>query len=1105
MNGLALITLQIIFTALIILLLYRLKNIFGLALLFIFVGSNQYLQAILASTVYVPIWGNYMVSPGSVVIFSSSLFAILLIYLKEDVHQTRTLIYGVVLSNITLTLMTYFSASALVLKGALNLMSVPVELFNVDKQIFLIGTSVLVLDAFFIVVIYEALIFKLEKLGLFLRILITMLAVLYFDAIVFTTGNFLMSPQYKTILVSQLVGKTYSGCIYGSILYLYLVYWDHQRYLSRQTIPSRWKDIFFLFTDREEFDLLKTQIKEQELSFATERMHSQEALMRLQTAVESSGESICMVDLEGVFTYINPQFTRLFGYTPEEVIHKEKIRILIHSPKPDEVYKDYVQRLMNKEVIMDESVDRTKDGRVVVIESSTSPILNPQGELTGFLSVQRDITARKQKEKTERFFTEMKQRLSEVSMPHEVASVIMHAADELFNWDSGLINIFNESEGCLKSLYCADIIDGVRQEVDCENDRDLPTNMFYKVLHEGAQLINRTREELDADKGMIPFGDEQHRSASLMFAPISRLNRNIGFASIQSYRMNAFTTADLEIFNQLAEQCGGALERSYANAALRENEQRFRKLFEEGQVGIVMTDMQHRFMRVNSKVSEILGYADEEMCRLTFPEITHPDDLDEDLKLAERVIRGELPSCRTQKRFIRKNGETVWVSLTGSVIRNEAGDPLYGLAMMEDISEQKKRELIDRVFGEMKQHLAEASTPREMANAVMSAADELFGWDACNLEIYSEEDNRIYTIINMDTSDGKKIEYPINADGEVPGPYFKISLQKGPRLVQGDVSQYIREGKAKPFGNINRPSASRMYAPIRRQNHHIGIITIQSYTPGYYKDRDLEIFSELADQCSGALDRAYTAVERQRLQEELMRKEHLAMVGETIQGITHSMKNIFMALDGSVIFIEQAQKEQDWELMERTMPMLRSATTNLYLFLMNMLYYSKKHLPVFQPVTIEMIYEDTRKLLKVAAERAHVEMLFSIEPGAEVIFSDYQRVLQCVLNLGVNGMDAMTKGGQIWFRCKLSKASEYGEDSERMIPVIEVQDTGIGIPEESMRHIFDPFFSTKGSKGTGLGLPSVKQFMEEQEGKVMVDSIPCQGTTFRLVFLHKTE
>lgn len=127
-------------------------------------------------------------------------------------------------------------------------------------------------------------------------------------------------------------------------------------------------------------------------------------------------------------------------------------------------------------------------------------------------------------------------------------------------------------------------------------------------------------------------------------------------------------------------------------AELREGEQRFRRIFDAGPLGMALVDRDYRFTRVNARFCEMLGYTEAELAQATFPQITHPDDVEKDVTLAEHVFDGEIPFYQIEKRYLTKTGESLWASLTATVIRNESGEPLYGLAMVEDITERRRAE-----------------------------------------------------------------------------------------------------------------------------------------------------------------------------------------------------------------------------------------------------------------------------------------------------------------------------------------------------------------------------------------------------------------------------
>ncbi|TAL72841.1 MAG: PAS domain S-box protein, partial [Bacteroidetes bacterium] len=127
----------------------------------------------------------------------------------------------------------------------------------------------------------------------------------------------------------------------------------------------------------------------------TELKIAHEEILKLHRAVESSGEVIFITDRDGLITYINAEFTNLYGYTAWEVIGKTTPRILKSGMMLPENYKYFWDTLLNKDAVRSEYLNKTKDGRLITIEGSANPILNEQKEIIGFIGIQRDITKRK--------------------------------------------------------------------------------------------------------------------------------------------------------------------------------------------------------------------------------------------------------------------------------------------------------------------------------------------------------------------------------------------------------------------------------------------------------------------------------------------------------------------------------------------------------------------------------------------------------------------------------------------------------------------------------------------------------------------------------------
>ncbi|MEH2234983.1 MAG: PAS domain S-box protein [Nostoc sp.] len=125
---------------------------------------------------------------------------------------------------------------------------------------------------------------------------------------------------------------------------------------------------------------------------------------------------------------------------------------------------------------------------------------------------------------------------------------------------------------------------------------------------------------------------------------------------------------------------------------MRESEQRFRAAFHQAAVGIAHLAIDGSWLLVNQKLCDILGYTPEELQLLTFQDITHPDDLNADLKYIDQILADNIQTYSMEKRYFRKDSSIVWVNLTVSLMREVSGEPKYFISVSEDISERKQWE-----------------------------------------------------------------------------------------------------------------------------------------------------------------------------------------------------------------------------------------------------------------------------------------------------------------------------------------------------------------------------------------------------------------------------
>jgi PAS domain S-box-containing protein len=125
---------------------------------------------------------------------------------------------------------------------------------------------------------------------------------------------------------------------------------------------------------------------------------------------------------------------------------------------------------------------------------------------------------------------------------------------------------------------------------------------------------------------------------------------------------------------------------------LKESEEKFRSIFENAPIGMVLVDFNFEFGKINSAFCEMLGYSLEELSSLNFLEITHPDHVERDMEYIQKLINDEIPIYETEKQYIKKESESIWARTTISVLKDDENQPKHFVAMIEDIAAHKQRE-----------------------------------------------------------------------------------------------------------------------------------------------------------------------------------------------------------------------------------------------------------------------------------------------------------------------------------------------------------------------------------------------------------------------------
>ncbi len=184
-------------------------------------------------------------------------------------------------------------------------------------------------------------------------------------------------------------------------------------------------------------------------------------------------------------------------------------------------------------------------------------------------------------------------------------------------------------------------------------------------------------------------------------------------------------------------------ERERAESTARESEERFRATFEQAAVGIAHVSPQGRFLRINQKFCDIVGYTRAEMLARTFQDITYPDDLEVDLDYVRQVLDGEIATYSMVKRYIRKDGTVVWVNLTVALVRDSAGAPDYFISVVEDITARHRAEEESRLLQSITIAVGEAPDLNAALEVVLRKVCAATGWVYGEVWLPCEQDEKL--------------------------------------------------------------------------------------------------------------------------------------------------------------------------------------------------------------------------------------------------------------------------------------------------------------------------------------------------------------------------
>ena len=387
----------------------------------------------------------------------------------------------------------------------------------------------------------------------------------------------------------------------------------------------------------------------------SERKWAEERIRFQSELLDTVGQAVIATDLEGKVLYWNRAAEELYGWSAEEVMGRSVAEFGVTEDLQGRL-AEIMEELRAGRTWSGEFTVLRKDGSSVPVLATNTPVYDERGNLSGIIGVSADITERVRAEEALRDAEERYRTLVE-----QIPAVIY---------------IDRATDGPDEPLYTSPQIE---EMLGYTPEEWMGGRLWPKRLHPDDKA-----RVLAADERFETGADERFSEEYRLIAKDDR---------VVWVHEDAVTIGD-EAGEPLYWQgvIFDVTERKEAEERLAESEQRFRSAFEDAGIGMAISNPDGRYLQVNRAFCGIVGYAEDELLGMTFREITHPDDLEEDLRLERGILEGEGRSFSMEKRYVRKDGLVVWVHLTVSILRAASGDPLYSIAQAQDITGRKRME-----------------------------------------------------------------------------------------------------------------------------------------------------------------------------------------------------------------------------------------------------------------------------------------------------------------------------------------------------------------------------------------------------------------------------
>ncbi|GAA0471246.1 hypothetical protein Ade02nite_34590 [Paractinoplanes deccanensis] len=786
---------------------------------------------------------------------------------------------------------------------------------------------------------------------------------------------------------------------------------------------------------------------------------------RFRSMVESSPIGVALVGLDGSWLRVNNAVAAITGYEPDELL-AGNYHSIIHPADLDATL-DMVTRMIAGEAHSIRLQKRyiRKDGSWVWCMLSAVLLRDDDGRPLHFLlqMVDIDVERRSQDQADAQAARETYRLRTTISIQREVAAAASDRGKALRLLAERTLTAI-AGDGCVVGL-----VDGTVLR-DAAGAGSLANRELFAAPIDGslAGLVVRTRKTLRSDDTATDPRVQREMCQelgmrSLVSAPLLVDGEPLGVLTVSSGRPYAFDDADAQQLTLLADALAGVLRHAEAVALLQHSEARFRSAFDNSPLGMLLISLMPEslgtVLQANSAMAAITGYSAVELTGRLVHHLHHPASHAETDRHLLELSGGDADTVKVSERYRHAGGHTVWVQIHGTVVRDEAGRPLYLVTQVQDVT---ARRAIDEQLRQRAQLLdltQDAVIVRDLTGHVLywnPAAERVYGWPA-------------------ETAIGQVLDRLLGTEwtgGENRESVTETLLRDG--LWAGTIEHRRADGRRLTV-------LSRKAVQYDSEGNPVAILSLNT---------DITASREAERARDAAI--ADLAERNQQLEAANQLKQDLiGMLG-------HEIGNPLSSILGYTETLTDA-----WDVLpaERQRAMLQAVDRNAHL------------LDGIVREVLAMVTVDAGKLTAAPEPvdvRSHLEaVLTAPDPGVRAMdrfgVSSRARVrLECP-----EGLVASVQPGHLsqMLTNLISNAAKYGGGATALTAEargstarIVVHDNGPGVPEELRPHLFSRFAraecTARTVKGTGLGLYIVRELARANGGDLGYEPAPQGGSLF---------